>query len=127
MSPYSHALSLHGSLPIYADQRPAAGGKEPGPGWQSLCECDVQIHREIITVNGAARHGTTAPVGISPKNGQYKGRNMSPGECSHRCIPQSSSKRATAHATGADNLPPVAWPHRTLPIGLAPTTAGVDT
>src|SRR3546814_7161541 len=54
-----------------------------------------------------------------------KSRNMSPGECSHRCIPQSSSKRATAHATGAEHLPLAAWPQRTVRIGIARAKAGV--
>src|SRR3546814_9890810 len=94
-------------------------------GGQTCALPILQIHREIIAVNGAARHGTTAPVGISPKNGQNKSRNMSPGEWSHRCIPQSSSKRATAHATGAEHLPLAAWPQRTVRIGIARAKAGV--
>src|SRR3546814_14873804 len=64
-----------------ADQRPATDGKEPVPGWQSLGEGDVQIHREISAVNSDARNGTTAPVGIATKNGQSKSQNLAHGEC----------------------------------------------
>src|SRR3546814_10998907 len=38
-----------------ADPRPATGGKEPVPGWPSLCECDVKINRAILAATAARK------------------------------------------------------------------------